>query len=151
MTALEHAHPRGRPPGSKTQPKPPPRPWLAALLAKPGDAPVEAAPKPTLSLSETAFRVGLSDWRFRKVWEKFVSRRGFPSPLRQPPESNYAWDTASVETWCARRATGAQTAPADNDAGPTAEPTPPPALAPHTNPTLQRQRNELAAMMKKGA
>lgn len=107
-----------------------------------------------LTLAQTASIVGLSAARFRKVWRKYVTDRSFPAPFRQPPESNFAWDPPLVEEWKARRAAcGLGPAYAANDVHPHIHPldqiTPTHAVASST--TLQRQRNELAAMMKRGA
>lgn len=109
---------------------------------------------PVLTFAQTAAELRLSPDRFRKVWEKFVRKMGFPAPFRRPPESNYAWDAAEVAEWKARRARcGLGPSPAANDVHPQVHPldqtTPTHAVA--SNPTLQRQRNELAAMMRRGA
>lgn len=158
MTAHEPTAPhrgRGRPLGSKTTPKPRPA-WMAEMLAGPDAPSLDAAPSPVLTLSETAALVGLSHWTFRKVWQDYVADRGFPAPFRAPPASNYAWDRDQVLAWKAHQAAGRPARPVANAVA--ALPSPPRAFAttPATkpggaNPTLQRQRHEMAAMMKRGA
>lgn len=108
----------------------------------------------TLSIAEVAAQVGLSTDRWRKVWTRYVIDRAFPAPFRRPPASNYAWDPAEVADWKARRArAGLDGAPPANDVHPLDQvrPNNPMPHAVASNPTLQRQRNELAAMMKRGA
>ena len=103
----------------------------------------------TLTLAQTAERVGLSAERFRKIWRDQVAHLGFPAPLRHPAPrflggpaiyGSYAWDAAAVEAWAAGRSrAGLPPEPEPKDLKP---PRPSPG-----DPALARERRELQSLM----
>lgn len=124
----------------------------------------------TYDALETAAAVGLSVSRWRKVWRSFVTRRGFPWPLKggeilpgcRCSREPFAWSAEAVDAWVAARTSGglrptptpppailAADAPPANDRHPFDRPdhTPTPRLA----RMVARDRAQLHQLMLKGA